>query len=86
MAEKVRDGIDGIHFPVGNALALAGLLRRLVENRAELAALAARMSGQPTPDAGADGFIQLYRRVGADKGSAPPGLAGGAVRYAVGGM
>jgi glycosyltransferase involved in cell wall biosynthesis len=29
MAEKVRDGIDGWHFPVGNARALALLLREL---------------------------------------------------------
>jgi glycosyltransferase involved in cell wall biosynthesis len=30
MAEYVRDGIDGLHFPVGDAVALARVLRRFV--------------------------------------------------------
>ena len=37
MAEKVRDRIDGFHFPVGDSLALASLLLRLVRNPGELA-------------------------------------------------
>jgi len=41
MAEKVRDGIDGFHFPGGDAMALAGLLRDLAENRRKLTDLAA---------------------------------------------
>jgi glycosyltransferase involved in cell wall biosynthesis len=81
MAEKVRDGIDGIHFPAGNALALAALLHRLVENRAELAALADRMSGTPSPDAGADAFIRLYRRAGGGRDSVATPLRRGK-RYA----
>jgi glycosyltransferase involved in cell wall biosynthesis len=32
MAESVRDGIDGLHFPVGDAKALAACVRNLVEN------------------------------------------------------
>jgi glycosyltransferase involved in cell wall biosynthesis len=31
MAEKVRDGIDGFHFPVGNSVALALLLLRIAK-------------------------------------------------------
>lgn len=37
MAEKVRDRIDGFHFPVGDSLALASLLLRLFRNPSELA-------------------------------------------------
>jgi glycosyltransferase involved in cell wall biosynthesis len=36
MAEKVRDGVDGIHFPVGSALGLAALLENIASNRALL--------------------------------------------------
>ena len=31
MAEYVRDGVDGLHFPVGDAGALARVLRRFVD-------------------------------------------------------
>jgi glycosyltransferase involved in cell wall biosynthesis len=65
MAEKVRDGIDGFHFPAGNGMALVSLLRRLTENRAELTALAARMTGKPALEAGIGDYIKVYRREGA---------------------
>jgi len=32
MAEKIRDGIDGLHVPVGNAVAWAGVLTRAVND------------------------------------------------------
>jgi len=41
MAEKVRPGLDGWHFPVGSARALADLLRRLSDNPAEVHAMRA---------------------------------------------
>jgi glycosyltransferase involved in cell wall biosynthesis len=44
MAELVRDGDNGLTFPVGDAVALAGHLRRLAADRRALAAL------QPAPD------------------------------------
>ena len=31
MAEAVRDGVDGLHFPVGDAAGLAQVMRRAVE-------------------------------------------------------
>ncbi len=43
MAEKVRDGIDGFHFPVGNAVALASLLQRLGKAPARLKAITESM-------------------------------------------
>lgn len=39
MAEKVVDGRDGFHFPAGNAVALASLLRRLASTRSRLDAV-----------------------------------------------
>jgi glycosyltransferase involved in cell wall biosynthesis len=30
MAEKVRDGVDGLHFRVGDAVDLAGVMQRAV--------------------------------------------------------
>ena len=39
MAEKVRDGVDGFHFPVGNSIALASLLLKLSADRARLAGM-----------------------------------------------
>jgi glycosyltransferase involved in cell wall biosynthesis len=41
MAEKVADGIDGFHFPVGNAAALADLLAGLAADRPRLEAVTA---------------------------------------------
>ena len=61
MAEKVRDGIDGFHFPAGNAMALTGLLRRLAADRTRLVALADKMTGQPTSPATVSDFLDLYR-------------------------
>ena len=46
MAEKVRDGVDGFHFPVGNSTALASLLRQLAKAPAKLQKLQASM-GSP---------------------------------------
>ena len=43
MAEKVRDGIDGFHFPVGNVVALTSLLVRLAKSPARLKAITGSM-------------------------------------------
>jgi glycosyltransferase involved in cell wall biosynthesis len=65
MAEKVRDGIDGFHFPAGDAMALAGLLRDLVENRRKLTDLAAGMNGKAAKAASVEDYLELYRRAAA---------------------
>jgi glycosyltransferase involved in cell wall biosynthesis len=85
MAEKVRNGIDGFHFSAGNAMSLAGLLQRLVENRAELTEVASRMTGRSASEAGPEDFIQLYRRVIAEAGSSVDRTEGGA-RHTGGGQ
>jgi glycosyltransferase involved in cell wall biosynthesis len=44
MAEKVRHGVDGFHFPVGNAPALAALLRTLSEHPQRIEAIKKSMT------------------------------------------
>lgn len=62
MAEKVRDGIDGLHFRAGSPTALAALLRRLAGDRGPLLALAAAITGRAALTVGVDDFMALYRR------------------------
>jgi len=50
MAEKVRDGQDGFHFPVGNAVALASLLTRIAADRDALGRMSATLRATPDPD------------------------------------
>jgi glycosyltransferase involved in cell wall biosynthesis len=62
MAEKVRDGIDGFHFPAGDVMALTDLLRGLSENRKALVDLAKSLSGRPAVAASIEDYVGLYRR------------------------
>lgn len=66
MAEKVRDGIDGFHFSVGSAMALAALARRLAAEPEALGRLAkdmrTRAASLAASDAGLDSHMALYRR------------------------
>jgi len=61
MAEKVRDGIDGLHFSTGSAMALASLLRDCAADRTILSDLAARMSGHPAVESSVGAFLDVYR-------------------------
>ena len=63
MREKVRDGIDGLHFPVGDAVGLATLLADLVENPARLSELSATMQKPAPAEMILDSHIELYRRL-----------------------
>jgi glycosyltransferase involved in cell wall biosynthesis len=49
MAEKVRDGLDGFHFPAGDVMALASLLTDLAANRDMLASLDATLRPAANP-------------------------------------
>jgi len=71
MAEKVRGGIDGFHFPVGSAMALTSMLRQLATHREKLAALAARMPGRADLVSTLDDYVAMYR-------ARPPALVGAA--------
>jgi len=62
MAEKVRDGIDGFHFPVGSAIALAALVRRLASDHSIVEKVVETMAAPPTPAEIADAHLQLYRQ------------------------
>jgi glycosyltransferase involved in cell wall biosynthesis len=49
MAEKVRDGLDGFHFPVRNATALAALLTNLAVNSETLKAIGGTLRSPAPP-------------------------------------
>ena len=72
MAEKVRNGIDGFHFPAGSAMALTALLRDLAADRDRLADLAAAMPGQAQPPSSVEDYMTLYRAQPAAVVAAPP--------------
>jgi glycosyltransferase involved in cell wall biosynthesis len=65
MAEKVRDGLDGFHFPVGNAFALTSLLRRLTAQRDLLSRVIATMRVPPTAEATIEKHARLYEALAA---------------------
>ncbi len=60
MAEKVRDGVDGLHFPVGSGLELSYLLLRLQGNRSVLARVRETMQNQVGMHKSIDDFIRVY--------------------------
>lgn len=60
MAEMVRDGVDGLHFRVGSATALADLLRRVAADRAILDAIGSSMRTPPPTSAVLDAHLTLY--------------------------
>ena len=63
MAEKVRPGIDGFHFPVGSPIALAGLLRGLARDRDRVKAVARTMRRPEPPEATLARHLELYGRL-----------------------
>jgi glycosyltransferase involved in cell wall biosynthesis len=63
MAEAVRDGLDGFHFPVGNATALARLIERLADAPDQLATTRSRMRVPPAPHVTVRQHVELYRRL-----------------------
>jgi glycosyltransferase involved in cell wall biosynthesis len=63
MAEKVRHGVDGWHFPMGNAVALAALLKELAGKRDHLAAMAAGIRQPEAPEETAMRHVALYERL-----------------------
>jgi glycosyltransferase involved in cell wall biosynthesis len=60
MAEKVRDGVDGFHFPVGSSPALASLLVRLAASPTALSDVATTMRTPELVDQVVDRHLQLY--------------------------
>jgi glycosyltransferase involved in cell wall biosynthesis len=70
MAEKVRPGKDGYHFPVGSAVALAGLLRNLAKDRSRLSSLPAGMQKPDAPAVTAARHVAIYDRLLAERARA----------------
>jgi glycosyltransferase involved in cell wall biosynthesis len=67
MAEKVRDGLDGLHFSVGSGLELSYLLLRLHEDRAILHRLRGTMRRPPSAE---ESMVQ-YRKLYAERTKMP---------------
>jgi glycosyltransferase involved in cell wall biosynthesis len=63
MAEKVRPGIDGFHFPVGSGPGLAATLRDLSGKRDSLAAISRGMRRPDAPDITVQQHLDLYDRL-----------------------
>ena len=60
MAEKVRPGLDGFHFQVGNPFELAGLMMRLSRETGVWDRLQASMSRPQTITETVDSLLELY--------------------------
>lgn len=60
MAERVRDGVDGLHFQVGSATALAAALRRACAERALWKQLRAGIVAPPAREEMVDDFLETY--------------------------
>lgn len=63
MAEMVRDGVDGLLFPAGDAAALADVLRRMVGDPGLLDALRAGIVQPMSIEDDADSLRTIYRRL-----------------------
>lgn len=63
MAESVRDGVDGLHFPVGDAVGLARVMRRAAEEPGLWDRLAANITPPHGMEEAAAEHLALYRRL-----------------------
>ncbi|MFL6280520.1 MAG: glycosyltransferase [Vicinamibacterales bacterium] len=70
MSEMVRDGVDGLLFPPGDSVALAGVLRRLIDDPNLLAALRAGIQRPMAIEEDAAWLRKIYARAGATNGRA----------------
>jgi glycosyltransferase involved in cell wall biosynthesis len=63
MAEAVRDGIDGLHFPIGDAAGLAATMRRALEEKGLWEKLVAGIKDPNWITTAAAEHLELYRRL-----------------------
>ncbi len=77
MAEKVREGLDGYHFPVSNPLELSYLITRLHDDPALLAAVRQTMRQPPLVADVIGMHLAMYRAMGgvAERPARVPALA-----------
>jgi glycosyltransferase involved in cell wall biosynthesis len=71
MAEAVRDGIDGLHFPIGDSAGLAAAMQRAIAEPKLWAKLVAGIRPPRSMAVAADEHLMLYRRL-LETGSAEP--------------
>ena len=70
MAEKIRPGVDGLHFPVGDTVALVALLRGLAREPGKLASLRQTMRRPAAPEATVAKHLDLYAALRAQPAAA----------------
>lgn len=80
MAEMVRDGVDGLHAPVGDPAGLAAVMRRAAADPALWHRLASGIQGPDTIAQVADRHLSLYQEL---MEQAAPGNPAAAVREPV---
>ncbi len=68
MAEKVRDGQDGWHFPVGGAIGLIAVLKRLCRDRDLVRRVAATIRHPPGALAILEAHVGVYEMLGSIAG------------------
>jgi len=62
MAEKIRDRIDGFHFPVGSAIGLAALVRLLSADRSLVDQVRRTLRAPPDATEIVNAHMELYRQ------------------------
>jgi glycosyltransferase involved in cell wall biosynthesis len=60
-AERVRDGVDGLHFPIGDPRALAQTMKRACMQKGLWETLSSGMASPSTRETMMDEFLALYR-------------------------
>lgn len=60
MAERVKDGVDGLHFQVGNADSLMRTIKRACEEEGLYERLARGIAAPPSRGAMTDAFLNVY--------------------------
>ncbi len=76
MAETVRHGVDGLHFPPNDPLALADTMRQAIEGKGLWAKLRANIQPPHSVAAMTQEHLALYRRLlGQPEPATPPALA-----------
>ncbi|MGG5809976.1 glycosyltransferase family 4 protein [Falsiroseomonas sp. CW058] len=75
MAESVRDGVDGLHFPIGDGAALAATMRRAATEPGLWEALVANIRPPRFLDDAAAEHLAIYRDLLARPAAPPPAKA-----------
>jgi glycosyltransferase involved in cell wall biosynthesis len=76
MAEMVRDGVDGLHAPMGDPAGFAQVMRRAIETEGLWERLAAGIRPPPTIARIADQHFSLYQDVLEQTSPVPTGADG----------